>query len=332
MATSSGAGELANVLLPLLTEGKNFEVPEIDLSDDMFQQPAEDGPIYGEVSPITFEELTTGQVGGTGVFDRLMVSLVNHLKVEYQANRISGAEYTKAYIGIVQAALQTAQQFLLTKDQAYWQALLVQAQAKAAEVATTQARVELETARVMLVRTQFEALTAEVNYGLTKIKISSEDATFANLIKQGTSLDYTNDRMYPQQLALLKEQTETQRSNTLDTRTDGAAITGTAGKQKEQISEQIKLIKEQTETQRSQTLDTRTDNITVTGSVGKQKALYDQQITSYQRDSEQKAAKMWVDAWITQKTIDEGLIAPNQFTNANLDALLTSLRSKLNLG
>jgi hypothetical protein len=48
----------------------------------------------------------------------------------------------------------------------------------------------------------------------------------------------------------------------------------------------------------------RTDGALIVGSIGKQKALYDQQITSYKRDAEHKATKLFTDTWITQKTLD----------------------------
>jgi hypothetical protein len=291
-AIPSGADALANTLLTSLIAGKDFSFPTIDLDDVLFNQPPETGPIYEEVAQISFDDLTTGACNGTGVFDKLMVSLVEHLKAEYDANRISGAEYTKAYVGVITAALQTSSQFLLAKDAAYWGALLVQAQAKAAQVEMIRARVELATAKVMAVRAQYEAATAEANYGLTKIKISTEDATYANLSKQGEGLDFTNANILPLQEELLSEQVDVQRAQTLDTRVDGS---------------------------------------TVVGVLGKQKDLYEQQITSYKRDGEYKAAKLWADAWITQKTVDEGLLAPTQFTNTELDEVLTKIRTNLDL-
>jgi hypothetical protein len=198
------------------------------------------------VVKIAFTDLTTGvPVSGTGVFDKLMVSLTAHLKVEYEANRISGAEYTKAYIGIVSAALQTASSFLVAAEQTYWQAQV-------------------------------------------------QEAQMNNLIAQGEGIDYTNTNILPQQLALLEEQTEVQRAQTLNTRTDGVT--------------------------------------TVVGVLGKQKDLYSQQITSYQRDAETKAVKIFSDAWITQKTIDEGLVAPTHFTNTEINEVLGVLRTNLNLG
>src|SRR5690606_31916061 len=104
---------------------------------------------------------------------------------------------------------------------------------------TTRARIDLETARVMLARVQYEAASAEANYALTKIKISTEDATYGNLFKQGEGIDFTNENVLPKQADLLQEQIEVQRSQTLDDRTDGAPIAGSVGKQKDLYSQQI---------------------------------------------------------------------------------------------
>jgi hypothetical protein len=194
---------------------------------------------------ILITDLTTGAIDGAGVFDKIMTSLVAHLKVEYTANRIAGAEYTKAYVGIVGVALQTAQQFLVASDQAYW-----------------------------------SDLTAE--------------AQIANLVLQGEGLEITNTDILPQQHLLLQEQTEVQRAQTMNTRTDGVTA--------------------------------------VVGSIGKQKDLYTQQIASYQRDAEMKVAKLYSDAWITQKTIDEGLVAPAQFVNTEVNEVMLAIRAANNLG
>lgn len=301
-AVASGADALANSLLTNLTAGIDFTLPTINIDDALFEQPGTTGPLYDPVERLTVDHLTTGQVDGTGVFDKLMTSLVAHLKVEYQANRISGAEYTKAYVGIVAQALQTAQQFLLAKDQAYLSALLVQAQARAAEVELITARVNLASAKVMLARGQYEAETAKVNYGLTKIKIATEDITYDNLVAQGAGIDIQNENLTKQGV--------------------GLDFTNTYI-----LPKQETLLAEQTEVQRAQTSDTRSDGATVAGAIGKQKDLHSQQIDSYKRDSETKVAKIFSDAWITQKTIDEGLLAPTQFNNANIDAVLTKIRS-----
>lgn len=265
----------ANRLLEELTKGDDFTLPDIDMSGPEWDIPGgDDSPIFGAIDKISNESLTTREVGGSGTFDALMESAHNHLKAEFKANRITGGEYTKAYIAMMESCMSNAVQFLLGRDQAYWAAAMAQIQA-------VTARVQLATSKAQFVLAKIQALSAKSEYALTKMKIATESETYCAAL-------FNASQMLPQQLKLLTEQTEAQRAQTLDTRSDGA---------------------------------------TVTGSVGKQKELYSQQITSYQRDAEVKASKLFTDAWITQKTIDEGLNPPNGFTNASIDTILTKLKS-----
>lgn len=265
----------ANRLLEELTKGDDFTLPDIDMSGPEWDIPGgDDSPIFGAITKVTNESLTTREVGGSGTFDALMESAHNHLKAEFKANRITGGEYTKAYIAMMESCMSNAVQFLLGRDQAYWAAALAQIQA-------VTARVTLATSKAQFVLAKIQALSAKSEYALTKLKIATESETYCAAL-------FNASQMLPQQLKLITEQTESQRAQTLDTRTDGAAVKG---------------------------------------SVGKQKELYSQQITSYQRDAEVKASKLFTDAWITQKTIDEGLNPPNGFTNASIDTILTKLKS-----
>lgn len=265
----------ANRLLEELTKGDDFTLPDIDMSGPEWDIPGgNDSPIFGAITKVTNESLTTREVGGSGTFDALMESAHNHLKAEFKANRITGGEYTKAYIAMMESCMSNAVQFLLGRDQAYWAAALAQIQA-------VTARVTLATSKAQFVLAKIQALSAKSEYALTKLKIATESETYCAAL-------FNTSQMLPQQLKLITEQTESQRAQTLDTRTDGAVVKG---------------------------------------SVGKQKELYSQQITSYQRDAEVKASKLFTDAWITQKTIDEGLNPPNGFTNASIDTILTKLKS-----
>lgn len=265
----------ANRLLEELTKGDDFTLPIIDMTGPEWDIPGGDNsPIFSEVPRITNESLTTREVGGSGVFDALMESASKHLKAEFKENRITGGEYTKAYIATLEACMGNAVQFLLGRDSAYFQAALAQIQA-------VTARVGLATAKAQFVLTKVQALSAKSEYALTKMKIATESETYCAAL-------YTSEKILPAQ---------------------------------------ERLIQEQYEVQRAQTQETRSDALPILGSIGKQKELYSQQITSYQRDAEVKAAKLFTDAWITQKTIDEGLNPPNGFTNASIDTILTKLKS-----
>ena len=265
----------ANRLLEELTKGDDFTLPDIDMSGPEWDIPGGDSsPIFGAISKVTNESLTTREVGGSGTFDALMESAHNHLKAEFKANRITGGEYTKAYIAMMESCMSNAVQFLLGRDQAYWAAAMAQIQA-------VTARVQLATSKAQFVLAKIQALSAKSEYALTKMKIATESETYCAAL-------FNVNKILPAQ---------------------------------------ERLIQEQYEVQRAQTQETRSDALPILGSIGKQKELYSQQITSYQRDAEVKAAKLFTDAWITQKTIDEGLNPPNGFTNASIDTILTKLKS-----
>lgn len=129
----------------------------------------------------------------------------------------------------------------------------------------------------------------------------------------------------PAQTNLINEQKEAMRAQTLDNRSDALTpVTGIMGRQRT-------LLQEQGEAERAKTLDTRTDATTVVGSIGKQKALYTQQIDSFVKDAQHKTAKMYLDSWITQKTLDEGLTAPTEFVNAQVDIVMARVRDNNDL-
>jgi hypothetical protein len=234
------------------------------------------------VNKLSNADITERVANGTGVFDTFMAGVDAHLTREFEKGRITGAEYAKVYIALTEAAMSNTVQFLNVREQGYWQAQTAKFQAQAAEIAVVTGRVQLSTAKAQLQALSYEALNNEATYGITKMKLASEDVAYA-------TAKYQFDNILPSQLELVKEQVEVARAQTTDTRKDGS---------------------------------------TILGSVGQQKALYDQQITAYQRDSEVKAAKLFTDAWIAQKTIDEGLTAPSGYQNASIDVILTALKTK----
>lgn len=299
-----GADTQANLLIGTLTADATFPIPDPDMSDIVFPE----GALDHVVTPITIEQLTTGAVDGPGVFDVLMRGFRAHLEKEFDAGRITGDDYTKAYIALTESAMNQGVTFLLQKDQSFWQALLIQVQAFSA-------RVELETTKVRLVEAQYAASTQKANYALTKMQMANADNEYC-------ISKFNLEQMLPVQLSGQQTANSTATYN----------LTSMLPKQLENLGYQGNMLKEQTEAQRAQTLDTRLDGAAVVGVLGKQKQLYAQQITSYQRDAELKAARIWSDAWITQKTIDEGLVPPTTLANATVNSVLESIRINNNLG
>lgn len=284
---SCGIETEANALFKSLTEGEDFTVPEIDWTKPEFNFPYDpNSPLNKPIKALTNEDLTTRAIGGTGTFDAIMDGFKAHLIVELEKGRITGGEYTKAYIELTQAAMGNGVQFLLGRDESYWQA-------QAAQMQALTARIGMETARIEATGQQIQALNLKSTFALNKAKISSESITYC-------TAKYNLENMLPQQLLNLKSQK--------------------------------KLIDEQMEAQRAQTQDIRSDNLAVTGLISSQKKLYAQQIISYQRDAELKASKVFTDAWITMKTLDDGLLPPSSFTNESINSVLVTLIANNQLG
>lgn len=342
-----------------LIAGVNFPVALVDIDSADFELPAATGPLYTAITPVTIDDLTTGLVDGTGNFDVIMSSIKAHLTEEYDAGRIHGSEYTKAYIDLVTAALSTATQFTLQRDAATYQNLLVQMQARAAQITSVIAAAELAKARQMLVLTHAQVLTAQTDYARGKMALAIDDINYTKIeaevevvkaqelqVEAETAIaGYKLSDIMPEEKRQIVYQTDfvleaqVAKSNY---ETDHILTTQKSSLLKDidiktyQLSyilvENYKLLQEQVEVQRAQTMDTRTNGTTpVAGAIGKQKDLYDEQISSYVKDARHKAAKFWIDGWITQKSLDEGLLAPAEFSNANVDEVLLSLKTDLSL-
>lgn len=87
------------------------------------------------------------------------------------------------------------------------------------------------------------------------------------------------------------------------------------------------LLNQKTSTERAQTVEAGVDDNSV---VGKQRKLYQAQADGFQRDAEQKTAKLLVDSWNVRRTTDEGTTANT--TNRLDDATVGRAVSKLLTG
>lgn len=193
MATNGG-DVLASELMTALLTGEDVSIPNIDFSGSEYSIPGDiNSDAYDVLVRLSDSDLTTGAINGTGAFDKLMVGVAAQLQGEYDAGRITGVEYTKAYIALTGSALSSSLQYLLSRDAAYWQA--VQAQA-----ASVTARVQLATAKIQNAAAKLEAMTTKANYALTKLKLSILDTEYA-------TGQYNLENLLPSQLAQTNAQT-----------------------------------------------------------------------------------------------------------------------------
>lgn len=241
MAKTFESDQTAIEILENITAGLDFSIPNVEIEDpenmdfdpDSFKFPDDLLNLLKQpIKSTSTKDLTSRQVNGSGVFDAIMEAFKAHLMEEFDCGRITGAEYTKAYIALTQAAITNAVQFLISRDTAYWQAVGTQVGALAQSInfakekvdlliALNRFKIEIAKARIELVIAQAQAHKNKAEYALTVEKLATEDAQFA----------------------YVKENQEAVRGQTSDKRTDGSTVVGVLGKQKELYSQQIESYK-----------------------------------------------------------------------------------------
>ena len=340
---SCGAEIEAAALLNTLTTGTSFTLPAIDLNDPMFEVPGDTtSALYSSITRLTNNSLTNGEIDGPGTFDALMRGFKGHLREEYEKGRITGADYTKAYIELTQGAMQHSVAFLLGREASFWAA-------QAAQVATIMARVQLQSEKVKVVALQYQALTAKAEYGLTAMKISSESMNYClskynleyilpaqreTLIADAAVKTYTVSYLLPAQ------KLNTDADTSIKTYTASSLLPAQKNNLDADHNHKLFQTAYMLPSQKSNIdADTQGKLYTVNSLMPmqlqlttKQMELYAQQIISYQRDAEVKAAKLFTDAWITMKTLDEELAPPNNFTNDAINDALAVVRNNNGMG
>lgn len=339
----------------------DLDIPDIVIDTDIPMPPI-DGPAFADVPKVTLEDLTTSEVGGSGVFDVLMRSVSAQIDYQYEKGRIQGGDFAKIYVASIEHALQQSINFLMTKDRSYWETLNAQATAQIALAQRSRAiadvklaQLEMQIKRFEAVRVKLAAFTAKNEYAISKMalvtsynqivlsenqnKLVGEQYEAARAQTMETRSDgtliagiYGIDKLVKEaQLQLSNEQVDTARAQTKDTMLNGGAIGGIVMEQKKLVQAQVKMVNEQHEGARGQVRGTLSTGEPIVGLIGSQTKLYDQQRTSYQRDAETKYAKMLLDTWTARKTIDEGVAVPAIIDTPAINTSMQTLKTNLNL-
>lgn len=192
--SNCNADTLANNLFTTLIAGEDFTLPAVDFDDPQFDIPSETGnSLYDDIPRLTEADLTERKVNGAGMFDGIMSSIDAHIRREYEAGRITGKDYAEAYMTLTQTALGSAVQYLLAKDQSFYQAQLAQMQARAAEIAAVGERIRLETARAQLATARIETKNMSVEYSKGKLQLSILDSEYCVKLAQKANVTADTD-------------------------------------------------------------------------------------------------------------------------------------------
>ena len=273
---------------------------------------------------LSIASLTGGERQGAGAFEELMRAVKSHLVTEYDAGRITGDNYTQAYISSLDVALGTASQYLLQHEIQIQQIRLLDEQIANGKLQNTLTQAQIDRAAQDLIYVTKQTLKLDSDIGLVDAQVGVQakqllvmDEAITNaqkdlLIKDAQiSYQAAHELMVGQQTA-----------NAL---TQNAQILSQTTK----ITAEKDILLQRAVSEEAQTKDTVAGN-PVGGILGKQMSLYQNQADGYIRDSEQKAAKIMNDQFITRITTDW---ASTDAVNAGVnDAAVKGVMSKLKAG
>jgi hypothetical protein len=244
---------------------------------------------------IEIRDFTGGELEGAGLFDELMRTVNSHLKNEYSTGRIVGDDYASVYLGSITNAMQVAAQFVLSQDKTNKEIELMQQQ-----ILQAQKQNEL----IDLQKDQLTISNATAQYNLDFIlpkeleKLTSEIAHSAQQIiliqEQITTQEKQQQQMDAQILLTAKQEDLVDEQIIAATYQYVTPDAGMLYAQYTKIMGEVDVLAQKKITELAQTVGTEA---TVGGLVGKEIALKKTQSDSFIRDSEQKAAKIYADAF-----------------------------------
>lgn len=256
---------------------------------------------------LTIDDLTKGEVGGTGTFDRMMLAITAHLDKQYNESKITGSDYATVYLGALTTVMQQATAYLLGAERLEKELLLIQEQID---------NMQKQTA---LVEAQIANINADTLIKTEQIQLTANQA--AQVIEQ-TKLTTSQKNQVDKEIELLTQQVLKAMQDTalvaqqvINTTNQNTTIT----KQQEKLDAENAILLEKLETEQAQTKGT---TATVSGLIGKQMLLIDKQAEGFDRNAEQKLAKIMVDTWTVRQTTDGADVAANGLSDNEINKIL----------
>lgn len=283
------------------------------------------------VEPITLDQLTAGKVGGDGVFDVLMTTMVGHLDKEYTGQRLKGQDYAQVYLGSLTTILGQSVAFLLQKDEAAGKAALINAQI---ELTKAQGElIQLEIAREVLTKELIQAQVDKIRAEIISIGIGDLQTKQQTLVAAAQEANIKAETLsIVKKDALIVAQTEKTAAEKANLILEGDNLIAQncllkaqydlTMLNKLQTTAQTTLIQQKVATEKAQVTETGVDANSV---IGKQKLLYAAQTDGFARDAEQKLLKILTDTWNVRRTTDDGteVNAQNLLYDATIGRLVT---------
>lgn len=237
--------------------------------------------------------ITDGCVNGNGIYDVFMKAHMDAIHQEYIKGRITGPEYSQVYLGGMQAAMQQAVVFGLSKDKAA-------AEGELSRYAILKASYENE-----LVKEQICLIRSQVKESESKVRLT-EAQTWVELAKISTNINSA--------YVMLFDDLDTAPLNT----------TGVFGAQVSKTNADTALVGQKTVSELAQTNEAAADPKSL---LGRQRLVHKRQADGFLRSAEVAMAKLYGDIYAVQVSALDGVGDDQEFSAANIASAMGHAKS-----
>jgi hypothetical protein len=254
-----------------------------------------------EGSRLTVKAFTGGEKEGNGIFEELMRTAKSHLSNEFENQRITGAQFTTAYVAMMETSMAQGAAYLLQYELTNQNILLMQKQIEGADLSNELIEAQIAKMEAETLYIQKQTLHMDDLILKTKEDVKLVTEQIAGAI-QGTVLAVLQEDVIDGQIDGQLEATKMVIQQTVNALAENTSII----KGQLKTDSEIQILDQKYLTELAQVEDL-IQGQPVTGILGRQAKLYENQAEGYIRDAEQKVAKIMSDVFLTRVTTDYDL-------------------------
>ena len=279
----------------------------------------------------THPDYTTGSLNGLGLFDQLMNTVKLHLEEEFSHQRIRGADYSKVYLGSMEAVLGNTTQYLIGGALLEEQKLKLQAELALIQLEVQKVEYEIEYLYPLQkeqLEIQNRKVTSEIDLVNAQVlKIQKEIELFP---MQERKLQLEIDK-FEEEIPLIRAQVQGQLVNNLlvdkEILIKQYTYEHVLPISVEKAEAEVNLLAQKRISELGQV-----DSVVIRGGMmGKQLELYEAQKSGFYRQAETAAAKVWTDVFSVMRSTNEDLRGYSTFNETATNKVLKKLAAGIDV-
>jgi len=184
----------------------------------------------------TIDELTKGEIDGTGIFDELMRSVKAHLIEEHDKDRITDVNWASVYLGALQTTMKMSNDFLFMREKVDVDIRLAEQNLANSKVENTTLEQKVVLGEYAIQNAKYEECNLRTRNAQAEAQLQATLQATANAQTQAKVLTAQYDKIQ-NEILLYKQKVRSEQAQIHDL-VDGVPVTGIVGTQRDMYRKQ----------------------------------------------------------------------------------------------